>query len=81
MTDVSQIKPHMPVICSTQEVCGMVDHVEGRTLKLTRDESGQHHFIPLGWIDHVDGDTVHLARTADEVMTNWSTLPPRGDAE
>ena len=79
MVDVSRIKPHMPVVCSTNEICGMVDHVEGRSLKLTRDASGQHHFIPLGWIDHVD-DKVHVARSGEEVTTRWTTLPPRGDA-
>ena len=79
MTNESMIKPHMPVVCATNEECGKVDHIEGRSLKLTKDASGKHHFLPLSWVDKVD-DKVHLGRSAAEVMQAWSDLPPRGDA-
>lgn len=79
MVNESRIRPQMLVVCSTNEPCGMVDHVEGRSLKLARDASGQAHFIPLGWIERVD-DKVHLGRSADEVMRHWTALPPPGDA-
>ncbi len=79
MVDVNQIKPHMPVVCSNSKEFGKVDHVEGKSLKLTRDQSGKHHFIPLEWIERVD-DKVHVDRPGDVVMQQWTTSPG-GDAE
>ena len=79
MVDTNQIKPHMSVVCSNSKEFGKVDHVEGKCLKLTKDQSGQHHFIPLEWVQSVD-DKVHVDRPGDEVMKTWTTSPG-GDAE
>ena len=59
------IKEHMEVIGSDGAKIGIVDHVQGREIKLTKgdDKSGQHHFIPLDWVDHVD-QHVHLKKAA-----------------
>src|SRR5450432_767672 len=53
---VSGIKERMDVIASCGKKVGVVDHVEGGAIKLTKNDSpdGQHHFIPTGWVDHVD---------------------------
>jgi len=49
------IKPHMPVVCSDNGQFAVVDHVEGLDfIKLTKDASGQHHYIPLTWVTSVD---------------------------
>lgn len=77
--DTSQIKPHMPVVCSEGGQFAAVDHVEGTNLKLTKDDSGKHHYIPLSWVTSVD-DKVHVDRTGDEAMKAWTTSPG-GDAE
>jgi hypothetical protein len=79
MINTTQIKPHMPVVCSKDKELGKVDHVEGKSLKLTKDGSGQHHYIPLGWVKTVD-DKVHVDRPGDQVMKTWTTSPG-GDAE
>lgn len=72
------IKPHMPVVCSNDGEFATVDHVEGsEAIKLTRDESGQHHYIPLDWVTMVD-DKVHIDRPADQAMDKWSTAAPGG---
>lgn len=71
---LQQIKPHMAVVCSKDKQFGQVDHVEGKSLKLTKDSSGQHHFIPLDWVKIVD-DKVHIDRTGDEAMKQWTTKP------
>lgn len=69
------IKPHMPVVCSENGQFATVDHVEGTELiKLTKDKSGQHHFIPLAWVTSVD-DKVHVDRPGDQAMREWSTSP------
>ena len=79
MIDMNQIKPHMPVVCSQDGQFGKVDHVEGKSLKLAKDDKGQHHFIPLAWVKTVD-DKVHVDRPGDEVMKQWTTSAG-GDAE
>lgn len=77
--DTSQIKPHMPVVCSNDKEFAKVDHIEGKSLKLAKDSSGQHHYIPLDCITSVD-DKVHVNKPGDEMMKTWTTSPG-GDAE
>jgi hypothetical protein len=73
----NQIKPRMPVVCSEDGQFGTVDHIEGAdAIKLTRDESGQHHYIPLSWVTRVD-DKVHVDRPGKQAMKEWSTSPPK----
>lgn len=71
---VSQIKPHMPVVCSNNGQFGQVDRVEGKSVKLTKDTSGEHHYIPLAWITTVD-DKVHVDRPGKQAMAEWSNKP------
>ena len=79
MVDTSQIKPHMPVVCSENGQFAKVDHIEGNSLELAKDDKGPHHYIPLSWVKTVD-DKVHVDRTGDEAMKAWTTSPG-GDAE
>ena len=67
------IKPHMPVVCSNNRQFATVDHVEGKDeIKLAKDGSGLHHFIPLIWVTSVD-DKVHVDRPGDQAMRDWRT--------
>ncbi len=69
------IKPRMPVVCSENGQFATVDHVEGTDMiKLTKDRTGQHHYIPLAWVTSVD-DKVHVDRTGDQAMREWSSTP------
>jgi len=69
------IKPHMPVVCSNNRQFAVVDHLEGRDfIKLAKDASGQHHYIPLTWVSSVD-DKVHVDRPGDQAMREWTTSP------
>ena len=69
---VAGIKDHMNVIASCGKKIGVVDRVEGATIKLTKKDSpdGQHHFIPVGWIERVDSH-VHLTKNSEETEQNW----------
>ena len=55
-TGVKNIRERMDVIASCGKKVGVIDHVEGDALKLTRKDSpdGRHHYIPASWVDHVD---------------------------
>src|SRR5262249_45912982 len=67
------IKPHMPVVSSNNDQFAVVDHLEGRDfIKLAKDASGQHHYIPLSWVASVD-DKVHVDRPGDQAMREWKT--------
>lgn len=69
------IKPHMPVVCSENGQFATVDHIEGTNeIKLTRDKSGVHHYIPLAWVVSVD-DKVHVDRPGKQAMQEWTTAP------
>ncbi|MCE9563139.1 MAG: DUF2171 domain-containing protein [Planctomycetes bacterium] len=71
---VEGIKERMDVIASCGKKVGVVDHVEGGTIKLTRKDSpdNQHHFIPTGWVDHVDSH-VHLKKNSMETEQGWKS--------
>ena len=72
--NAAQIKPHMPVVCSKNGQFAVVDHIDGKDLKLTKDKQGVHHYIPLDWVKSVD-DKVHIDRPGDQAMKEWSTKP------
>jgi hypothetical protein len=71
MTSPARIQKHMDVVSSKSEPLGMVDHIDGSTLKLARDVVGQHHFVPLTWVDFID-EKIHLKRSAAEVERLWA---------
>ena len=73
---VAGIRERMDVIASCGKKVGVVDHVEGSAIKLTKNDSadGQHHFIPTDWVDHVDSH-VHLTKNSMETEKGW-----KGDA-
>jgi len=76
MTDTAQIREHMPVVCSEDGQFATVDHMDaGNTIKLTRDDAGNHHWIPAEWVTHVD-DKVHVDRPGDQAMREWSSTAP-----
>jgi len=68
----SDIRERMDVIASCGKKVGVVDHIEGAAIKLTKNDSadGQHHFVPIGWVDHVDTH-VHLKKNSMETERDW----------
>lgn len=75
MDTTAQITEHMPVVCSNGGEFGKVDGVEGDSIKLTKDDQGQHHWIPTSWVTRVD-EHVHVDRPGEQAMREWSTSPP-----
>lgn len=78
MTDFAkEIKEHMPVVANDGVQIGSVDHLDGEnSVKLTRDESGSHHWIPVSWVTDVTDTTVMLARSSSQVTEEWSDSSP-----
>ena len=66
------IREHMDVIASCGKKIGVVDRVEGDSIKLTKQDSsdGQHHMIPKDWVARVD-EHVHLNKTCSEAAREW----------
>jgi len=76
MAASSSIREHMQVFGSCGNKLGDVDHVEGDSIKLTRNSSsdGQHHYIPMSWVDEVD-DSVRLNKDCGEAKRDWKAAP------
>ncbi|HVK12240.1 MAG TPA: DUF2171 domain-containing protein [Gemmataceae bacterium] len=72
----AKIRERMDVIGSCGNKLGVVDHIEGGAIKLTRKDSpdGEHHFIPMSWVDHVDSH-VHLNKNCGEARQSWMSAP------
>lgn len=68
------IREKMAVVGSCGNRVGVVDHVEGDAIKLTKNDSsdGQHHFIPMGWVDNVDNE-VHLSKNSMDAQKQWKS--------
>lgn len=73
MINIASIKPHMPVVCSEGGQFAVVDHMssDNRTIKLAKDGSGAHHYIPTTWVTKVD-DQVHIDRPGKQAMREWT---------
>ena len=64
----------MPVVCSESGQFAVVDHLEGDLIKLTRDNSGHPHYIPVSGVTSVD-DKGHIDRPGKQAMTEWLAKP------
>ena len=75
MTDTSAIREHMEVIGADGVHVGTVDRLEGKRIKLTKQDSGQgshqghHHYISTALVAEVEGDKVRLSANADVAVT------------
>jgi hypothetical protein len=71
-SSTADLREHMDVYASCGTKVGRVDHVEGDTIKLTKNDSpdGMHHTIPLSWAAKVH-DHVHLDRDHKAVQSQW----------
>ncbi|WP_169741527.1 DUF2382 domain-containing protein [Beijerinckia mobilis] len=68
-----KIHDHMNVMASDGQIIGIVDHLEGDRIQLTRADSpdGRDHFIPLDWIKSIGTNDVELNRPASQVRAAW----------
>ncbi len=66
MSDASAIKDHMEIVGSDGEHVGVVDHMDGQRMKLTRTDpaaGGEHHYIHIDMVESVEDGKVVLNRT------------------
>jgi len=70
------IQEHMTVLALDSQEVGKVDHLDtGDTIKLTKDDEGRHHWIPLAWVVRVD-EHVHIDRPGTQATQEWSDSSP-----
>ena len=73
MIEAHEIKEDMPVHTAQAEQFAVVDHTDGPdSIKLKKDESGTHHYIPVSWVISTEGGIVKINRTLDQVLHDWS---------
>ena len=72
---VAGIKERMEVYASCGKKVGVVDHVVGDALQLTKGDSpdGQHHFVPTAWVGRVHENHVHLTKNSAETESGWKS--------
>ena len=65
----------MEVYASCGTKVGTVDHLEGSSIKLTKNDSpdGKHHRIPTSWVAKVH-DHIHLDRDHRQVQGQWEAV-------
>ena len=70
----TNIREHMKVMGSDEQLVGTVDKVEGDRIKLAKNDpqaGGKHHYIPTDWVESVEGDEVCLRQKAQEARQQW----------
>jgi hypothetical protein len=73
MIQPSMIREHMEILASDGVHVGVVDHLEGDRVKVTKSDpvsEGQHHYFPLDWIERIDAH-IHLKPSSSEVLARW----------
>jgi len=64
---LGQVRDHMDVVGSDEQLLGKVDKVQGDRIILTRDSmGGVHKSLGCGAVDRIEGDRVILSQSADE---------------
>ena len=67
MTDLTAIKDQAQVIGADGVHVGIVDHVQGDKIKLTKQDSvdQRHHYIPSSLVAEVEDGVVRLSANAE----------------
>lgn len=77
MIDATEIKADMPVTTAQAEHVAVVDHlVSDDVIKLKKDDSGQHHYIPVSWVISTEGGIVKTNRTLEQITHDWADVQP-----
>jgi hypothetical protein len=78
MHPADSIREHMEIVGSDGEHVGVVDHLEGQTVRLTRNDpmaGGIHHWIPIDWVAGVDR-VIRLNRDSKQAVREWQAAAP-----
>ncbi len=66
------IEAGMLVLGSCGEQIAVVDHMEGESIvKLKKDATGLHHYLPVSWVISTAQNTVKINRPAQEAKEEW----------
>lgn len=78
MTDFkNEIRDDLPIVANDGTQIGSVDHLDGEnSIKVKRDENGNHHWIPVSWVSGVTDGAVMLDRSSAQALEEWSDSNP-----
>ena len=79
--NTENIREHMKVVGSDGEHVGMVDKLDGNSVKLAKNDphaAGAHHWIPQDWIASVDSE-VRLSKPGRQARNEWRDSSTPGD--
>ena len=74
MSAAESINEHMEIVGSDGEHVGVVDHMDGQRMKLTKTDpaaGGEHHYIHIDMVKSVEGGKVVLTRTGQQARDEW----------
>lgn len=73
LVDASMLREHMEIVGACGNHVGVVDHVEGDRIKLTRKDSGdgRHHYLPLSAIAWVEAGKATTTMNHLEAMKQF----------
>jgi len=73
--NASDIHENMEVVGSCGHHIGIVDCVDGASVRLKRSGADDRpHYVALAWVESV-GQTVRLNKTHEEAMREWQAQP------
>lgn len=78
MSDYAKsIKPGMPVVCTDGTELGVVEQLEGEnSIRLSPNEEGKNHWVPIGWVTGIDSGRVSIDRSVAHARDEWSDSNP-----
>lgn len=77
MTNTATIQHGMEVVGSDSGYVGVVDTIEGSSIRLAHEDpepGGDYHYLPLDWVESID-QSVHLNKPHDDAMREWNAAP------
>jgi hypothetical protein len=71
---VSGLSENMEVLGADGQHVGVIDHIEGASIELKKDDPaahGEHHWIPLEWVASVD-TAARLKLSSTDAWSQWT---------
>jgi len=68
ISPADRVEPNMPVVSADGEIIGVVEGIEGETIRLVRDGHGEHRLLPLSLVAGVADGKVTMRERGDNAF-------------